>query len=63
MLGVSPDYLVHVRRDVLEEIDGPMLRHGLKEMHGAKIALPRSKDQWPDRERLKARFERFLSGT
>jgi len=63
VLGVSPDYLVLVRRDVLEEIDGPMLRHGLKEMHGAKIALPRSKDQWPDRERLKARFERFLSGT
>ena len=40
MLGVSPDYPVHVRREVLEKIDGPMLQHGLKEMHGAKIALP-----------------------
>lgn len=28
ILGVTPDYRVQVRRDVLEEIDGPMLKHG-----------------------------------
>ena len=29
LLGVHPDRVVHVRRDVLEEVDGPMLMHGL----------------------------------
>ena len=30
MISVNPDYIIHVRRDVLEEEDGPMLQHGLK---------------------------------
>ena len=25
LLGVHPSYVVHVRRDILEEVDGPML--------------------------------------
>ncbi len=29
-LGVRPDYIIRVRTDVLEEVDGPMLRHGLQ---------------------------------
>jgi putative restriction endonuclease len=29
IVGVDPDYVVHVRRDVLEEHDGPMLEYGL----------------------------------
>jgi putative restriction endonuclease len=32
ILGVSPDYRVHIRSDVLREHDGPMLRWGLQEM-------------------------------
>lgn len=30
ILGVRPDLYVEVRQDILEEIDGPMLRHGFK---------------------------------
>ena len=30
ILGVRPDYIIRVRADVLEEADGPMLRHGLQ---------------------------------
>ena len=30
VLGVHPDYVIHVRRDILEEVDSPMLRHGLQ---------------------------------
>jgi putative restriction endonuclease len=29
IVGVDPDYRVHVCQDVLEAHDGPMLRHGL----------------------------------
>ena len=32
-LGVRPDLVVEVRADV-DQIDGPMLRHGLQEMAG-----------------------------
>jgi putative restriction endonuclease len=59
IIGVAPDYTVHVRRDVLDESDGPILRYGLQELHGSRILLPQSDDQWPDREALEWRFERF----
>lgn len=58
-LGVRPDYIVVVRQDVLEEIDGPMLRHGLQGLHGTKIYFPRNEMLRPDQERLAARFEEF----
>ena len=53
--------MVEVRRDILDEIDGPMLRHGLQEMHGARIQVPRAPRERPDPERLERRYERFLS--
>ena len=34
MLGVHPSYVIHVRRDILEEVDGPILRHGLQGLEG-----------------------------
>jgi putative restriction endonuclease len=48
-----------VRRDVLEEHDGPMLRHGLQEMEGITLELPRSRDLRPREEYLEERFARF----
>lgn len=59
ILGVDPDYLVHVRHDVLEEQDGPMLRYGLQKMQGAVLYLPRSRDHHPRPEYLEERFARF----
>jgi putative restriction endonuclease len=59
LLGITPDYTVEIRRDVLEESDGPMLQHGLKALHGGRIALPRNKDSWPDQKALDVRYERF----
>lgn len=59
-LGIDPDGIIHIRADVLEESDGPMLQHGLKEMHGARIQVPgRTRDR-PNRERLSVRFDQFL---
>lgn len=59
LLGIDPDARIHVRRDILEETDGPMLRYGLQEIHGSRIHIPRHPGHQPNRERLAARFERF----
>lgn len=59
IIGINPDYQIEVRRDVLEEIDGPMLRYGIQEMHGNRIILPHSSGKRPDRELLALRFEKF----
>lgn len=59
IIGISPDYLVRVRSDVLQEHDGPMLLHGLKDLNGQKIILPRSKQMMPDRDLLDRKFQQF----
>ena len=59
MLGVSPDYRVAINRDLLEEVDGPMLKHGLQEMHGRVLTLPGRRGDRPDRDRLAWRWARF----
>lgn len=59
IVGIDPDARVHVRRDVLDEIDGPMLRHGLQEVNGAKLILPRNVEHRPNRDFLAERFDRF----
>jgi putative restriction endonuclease len=59
ILGVRPDYVIEVRADILEEIDGPMLKHGLQEMQNLRLALPRRRADHPDRGLLEERYERF----
>ncbi len=63
MLGVTPDFRIHVRADILEETDGPMLKHGLKELHRTKIVLPAAKSERPGRAALEWRYERFICGS
>jgi putative restriction endonuclease len=59
MLGVTPDYEVRIALELLEEIDGPMLKHGLQEMHGRPLALPSRLKDRPSREHLAWRFEQY----
>ena len=59
ILGIDPDGRTEVRRDILEEVDGPMLLHGIQAMHGVRIRMPRSARARPDRDALAMRFERF----
>lgn len=63
IVGVRPDHKVEVRADILEEIDGPMLRYGLQELHDQTIMLPRRPTQHPDRLALERRYERFRSAS
>ncbi len=60
MLSVSPEYRVAVAPAVLREQDGPMLLHGLQEMHESPITLPRRTAERPDRELLLERHTTFL---
>lgn len=59
ILGIDPDARVHIRDDILREIDGPMLRHGLQELHSIRLELPRVLHHRPNRDFLSERFERF----
>jgi putative restriction endonuclease len=60
ILGIRPDLKISIRRDVLEEIDGPMLRHGLQDMHGREVmVIPRARHAQPDKLRLEERFAEF----
>lgn len=59
-LTVRPDYVIQVRRAILDEEDGPMLLHGLKEMHERTIIVPREASLQPDRARLEERYSAFL---
>ncbi|MFD1574249.1 HNH endonuclease [Agromyces cerinus subsp. nitratus] len=61
LLGITPDYEVRIDRDLLDEVDGPMLRHGLQDMHGRKLVLPKRRAEWPARDRLATRFEKFAA--
>lgn len=59
MLGVTPDGEVRIALDLLQEIDGPMLKHGLQEMHGRLLVRPRRQSDRPDRDLLAWRYESF----
>lgn len=59
IIGIDPDARVHVRSDILIEVDGPMLKHGLQEVHGSKLILPRELSSRPNTEFLAERFEEF----
>jgi putative restriction endonuclease len=58
LVGVSPDYSVHVSPRLLEDEDGPMLEL-LKGFDQVPLHVPERKREWPDRERLEVRFSRF----
>jgi len=59
IIGVTPDLEVKVRLDVLEEIDGPMLQHGLQGFQNRRIHVPRADHHRPNRDFLAERYERF----
>ena len=61
IIGVTPDYEIKVRQDVLEEIDGPMLKHGIQEMHNQVLILPASKMNHSNKDKLAWRYEIFLN--
>ncbi len=59
ILAIRPDYVVEIWQEILEEVDGPMLRFGLQEMHGNKINVPRREHLRPDKRALEQRYQSF----
>lgn len=60
LLGIDPDYRLHVSDQLMSQQDGPVLE-ALKSLNGTVIHLPDRKRDHPDRDRLAARFEIFRS--
>ena len=60
LIGIDPDYRIHVSERLLGQTDGPMLE-ALKRLGECALHLPRRDRDRPDRDRLAARFERFKS--
>src|SRR5580704_5237755 len=62
LIGVDPDYRIHVSNRLLEIHDGPFLELELKGIIGQVIQVPRRVEDSPDRDRLALRFEEFKEG-
>jgi putative restriction endonuclease len=62
LIGIDPDYRLHVSDRLLMQNDGPMLE-SMKKLHGSLIRLPGRVRDHPDRDRLAMRFEDFKAGT
>ena len=61
LLGISPDYNVKINSDLLAEVDGPMLKHGLQEMNDRTIHIPARVVDQPSRDGLSIRFAAFIA--
>lgn len=62
IVGIRPDLSLHIRQDVLDEIDGPMLRFGLQDLHNNRLEIvPSVRAARPDPVRLEERYAGFLA--
>ena len=60
LIGITPDYQIHVRPSLLEEQDGPTLT-GIQGLDGQHMHVPRVEVDRPDRESLDFRYQQFRS--
>lgn len=64
IMGVEPGTLaIAIREDVLREIDGPMLKHGIQEMAGRILHIPTTSQDQPNVDALELRWDRFRSAS
>jgi len=61
LIGIDPDFIVHVSERLLAIHDGPLLEQSLKALAGQKLRMPADALAIPDRNRLSFRFELFRS--
>ena len=58
LIGIDPDYRLHVSGRLLDLHDGAMLE-ALKQLDGGMLHLPTRTKDYPDRDRLSLRYEQF----
>jgi putative restriction endonuclease len=59
LMGITPGYVIEINYELLEIADGPMLKHGLQEMHRRDLTVPQRPRNRPDPIRLEQRYEKF----
>ena len=60
ILGINPSLVIEIREDILREVDGPMLKHGLQELDGKHlIYVPKGRELQPNEEFLSERYAEF----
>jgi len=62
LIGIDPDYRIHVSEVLLVQNDGPMFEQGIKALVGRQLRPPTRVIDAPDRDRLAKRFELFRAG-
>jgi putative restriction endonuclease len=60
LIGIDPDYRIHVSRKLLDMRDGPTLE-APRQFDGRMLLPPGRQNDLPDRDRLAMRFEIFRS--
>jgi putative restriction endonuclease len=60
LIGIDPDFRIHVSRKLMDMRDGPTLE-ALRQFDGGKLILPNRANDLPDRDRLAVRFDLFKS--
>lgn len=60
LIGIDPDYRLHVSGQLVSQNDGPVLE-ALKALNGQVLHMPRRDRDRPDRDRLAQRFEIYRS--
>ncbi|WP_136248313.1 HNH endonuclease [Halomonas borealis] len=60
LVGIDPDYIIHLNEKLLTTKDGPLL-DSMKQLNGQKISLPHNTGQRPNREALELRYQQFLT--
>ena len=58
LIGIDPDYKIHVAPQVMNEEDGPVLQH-IKELDNENLWVPTSTSEQPSKEYLEQRFSLF----
>lgn len=61
LIGIDPDFVIHVSGRLLAIHDGPLLEQSLKALAGQKVRVPADTLAVPDRDRLSFRFELYRS--
>jgi putative restriction endonuclease len=60
IIGVTPEYIIKVREDILIEEDGPILQHGIIRLHESAMMLPVNRSNWPSQQSLSWKYDHFL---
>lgn len=58
LLGIDPDYQIHIAESLLEMNDGPILE-SLKKLNGTMLRVPQAERFRPDKDRLAERYDAF----